>query len=114
MRFSRCIINTQLFVQLDCEKERSGSPLEITQWFVISRQSTTVSKEKVRKLNNSIGPVAKLVDALDLGSSAFGVRVRVSPGPPLKPLKKEWFFYALRDFVSAGLSKFYVLSALEF
>ena len=40
------------------------------------------------------GPVAKLVDALDLGSSAFGVRVRVSPGPNLKGPQKEVFFVA--------------------
>lgn len=32
-------------------------------------------------MTKEYGPVAKLVDALDLGSSAFGVRVRVSPGP---------------------------------
>ena len=35
--------------------------------------------------------MAKLVDALDLGSSAFGVRVRVSPGPPFKSFKKKLF-----------------------
>ena len=41
------------------------------------------------------GPVAKLVDALDLGSSAFGVRVRVSPGPPFN---QEAYLRPLFDF----------------
>ena len=43
------------------------------------------------KLKIKYGPVAKLVDALDLGSSAFGVRVRVSPGPILRLLSGVFF-----------------------
>ena len=45
------------------------------------------------------GRVAKLVDALDLGSSAFGMGVRVSSRPPFKRDNNfsYWlFFYLLR------------------
>ena len=49
----------------------------------------------------AFGRVAKLVDALDLGSSAFGVRVRVSSRPNLK---KELGFSLVLFFVS-GLEK---------
>ena len=41
------------------------------------------------------GRVAKLVDALDLGSSAFGMGVRVSSRPPYKrTLRKVLFLFA--------------------
>lgn len=48
-------------------------------------------------MTKEYGPVAKLVDALDLGSSAFGVRVRVSPGPPFKLRERKLYFLMLEE-----------------
>ena len=43
-------------------------------------------------IKKNYGRVAKLVDALDLGSSAFGMGVRVSSRPPYKRTSKGVLF----------------------
>ena len=48
------------------------------------------------------GIVAELVDALDLGSSAFGVRVRFPPFPPELIAAKSMFSTPVAELVYAG------------